>query len=406
MKLLINSDIHKSQSNSLTDSNKEILDRFGYLQDASGVLNKYSVSHILKIFDSHWDILIYAQKVCLDDIDMNTLFCDGFDIPLNIEYSPLGGVGCEFAIRMTGVEKMNEPVSKYHELAMQVDPELRGSPAQEPVMIYHGRCHIDCGEHGHHDMEMLKLIPAGTKLYTHPATSQKPVAWMWKFDYDDGASFTTHEPTLSIRDGVNYVPLYQVPPDAAAQIADIAKVRDDLMQDNFEMVEQIAKLEAELAKREVLQGIAQGFIGLGRGRKVNAEKRELLVAMEGRFLGWKLPKDFAPDGYISFDREGANLAPEYSWPIGTNLLTGPQAMNMLDYVTAPLQEAVRTRELVLADKTEQIAKLTEAAELMVKALEAQPVETVTKWKDGIDIDVPNLAGRLRNKALAAWRELK
>lgn len=38
----------------------------------------------------------------------------------------------------------------------------------EPVAIYRGRCVIDCGEHGHHDIEMLKLIPTGTKLYTAP----------------------------------------------------------------------------------------------------------------------------------------------------------------------------------------------------------------------------------------------
>jgi hypothetical protein len=35
----------------------------------------------------------------------------------------------------------------------------------EPVMIYRGRHPIDCGEFGSHDMEMLRLIPAGTKLY-------------------------------------------------------------------------------------------------------------------------------------------------------------------------------------------------------------------------------------------------
>ncbi len=49
--------------------------------------------------------------------------------------------------------------------------------AQEPVMIYHGRCTIDCGDHGHHDMEMLKLIPAGTKLYAHPAPKQAEPSW-------------------------------------------------------------------------------------------------------------------------------------------------------------------------------------------------------------------------------------
>lgn len=46
----------------------------------------------------------------------------------------------------------------------------------EPVMIYHGRCTIDCGDHGHHDVEMLKLIPAGTKLYTAAPSTPQPDA--------------------------------------------------------------------------------------------------------------------------------------------------------------------------------------------------------------------------------------
>lgn len=44
--------------------------------------------------------------------------------------------------------------------------------AQKPVMIYHGDCTIDCGEHGHHHVELLRMIPAGSKLYTAP----QPVA--------------------------------------------------------------------------------------------------------------------------------------------------------------------------------------------------------------------------------------
>lgn len=43
--------------------------------------------------------------------------------------------------------------------------------AQEPVMIYHGDCTIDCGEHGHHHVELLRMIPAGSKLYTAPQPS-------------------------------------------------------------------------------------------------------------------------------------------------------------------------------------------------------------------------------------------
>lgn len=39
---------------------------------------------------------------------------------------------------------------------------------QEPVMVYRGRCTVDCGEHGHHDVELLKMIPAGSNLYAAP----------------------------------------------------------------------------------------------------------------------------------------------------------------------------------------------------------------------------------------------
>ena len=48
-------------------------------------------------------------------------------------------------------------------------------------------------------------------------------------------------------------------------------------------------------------------------------------AMVGRFLGWKLPKDFAPDAGISFN-EGA------WWPSGTNLFHAGQAKEMLEHV--------------------------------------------------------------------------
>ena len=49
------------------------------------------------------------------------------------------------------------------------------------------------------------------------------------------------------------------------------------------------------------------------------------TSMVDRFLGWKLPKDFAPDGGISF-KESA------WWPSGTNLLHAGQAKEMLEYV--------------------------------------------------------------------------
>ena len=44
-----------------------------------------------------------------------------------------------------------------------------------------------------------------------PQVEQEPVAWMWKFEFDEGAAFSTKEPTISICDGVEYVPLYTHP---------------------------------------------------------------------------------------------------------------------------------------------------------------------------------------------------
>ena len=46
---------------------------------------------------------------------------------------------------------------------------VAASAGSEPVAIYHGRCVIDCGAHGHLDMDLLYMVPAGTKIYTHPS---------------------------------------------------------------------------------------------------------------------------------------------------------------------------------------------------------------------------------------------
>ena len=43
------------------------------------------------------------------------------------------------------------------------------SEGQMPVAIYHGNGTIDCGDSGHHNIELLKMIPAGAKLYKDPS---------------------------------------------------------------------------------------------------------------------------------------------------------------------------------------------------------------------------------------------
>jgi hypothetical protein len=59
-------------------------------------------------------------------------------------------------------------------------------------------------------------------------------------------------------------------------------------------------------------------------------KAPTIAEMVNRFLGWKLPKDFAPDGGISFTPSPHPLG----WPIGTHLLTADQARAMFEYCLA------------------------------------------------------------------------
>jgi hypothetical protein len=64
-------------------------------------------------------------------------------------------------------------------------------------------------------------------------------------------------------------------------------------------------------------------------------KKKLIEEMVNRFLGWKLPHDFAPDHYIIFDRESAQQLYDRtngtSWPVGTNLFTADQARQMFEH---------------------------------------------------------------------------
>lgn len=68
--------------------------------------------------------------------------------------------------------------------------------------------------------------------------------------------------------------------------------------------------------------------------------------MVDRFLAWQLPKDFAPDCFISFDKERAER--NNSQPVGTNLLTADQARQMLEHVLTEIdapQSAFDANEL-------------------------------------------------------------
>ena len=58
-----------------------------------------------------------------------------------------------------------------------------------------------------------------------------------------------------------------------------------------------------------------------------------------RFLSWKLPKDFHPDGGMVFIPTKGRGYDSPHWPVGTNLLNAQQAREMLLYVLAAAPEA-------------------------------------------------------------------
>lgn len=70
----------------------------------------------------------------------------------------------------------------------------------------------------------------------------------------------------------------------------------------------------------------------------SASKGELIAMMADRFLSWKLPEHFAPDGGITFKPTKPYNYNELGWwPVGTNLLTAEQAKDMIRYMLTPKQ---------------------------------------------------------------------
>lgn len=79
---------------------------------------------------------------------------------------------------------------------------------------------------------------------------------------------------------------------------------------------------------EKVEKIGKGLQPLVNSCKETKYRRDIKTAVD-RFLCWKLPKDFAPDAGISFDKQ--HEYESYRWPIGTNLLTAPQAKAMFEH---------------------------------------------------------------------------
>ena len=86
-----------------------------------------------------------------------------------------------------------------------------------------------------------------------------------------------------------------------------------------------------------------------------------------RFLCWKLPKGFAPDGGIVFDKHQNH----HFTPTGTNLFTADQAKQMFEYLLEgePVALQIRTdNKEVLVNLLKDKAELIEYAKYLKNAL--------------------------------------
>lgn len=75
-------------------------------------------------------------------------------------------------------------------------------------------------------------------------------------------------------------------------------------------------------------------------QSVSSKKQRQVEHMTGRFLQWRLPDDFSPDGGISFKPTfNENTAfPMKAEPVGTNLLNAEQAKAMLLFMMEGMPE--------------------------------------------------------------------
>lgn len=84
-------------------------------------------------------------------------------------------------------------------------------------------------------------------------------------------------------------------------------------------------------------------------RRVQVPSDEQIKQMVDRFLGWRLPDDFRPDGGIQFEPYGNVGTPhEYKRePTGTNLLDAQQAEDMIRFLFFPAEPEDPLADLVL-----------------------------------------------------------
>lgn len=133
---------------------------------------------------------------------------------------------------------------------------------------------------------------------------------------------------------------------------------------------------------ETLEHMATDVLAAINGETPTASvsQDELYKAMVNRFLGWKLPADFGPDCGIEFTAHGTHES--LHWPVGTNLFTAEQALEMFKHCLPA--------ELIAppADERECCGKCDKPAE---QSSTLPPMPTPEQYQAAIG----ELAGRIR-----------
>lgn len=102
MKLLINDDLIFSETFYPGISDDEWSDYKEKLEEFEDILKSYTVFFTSNINESSYYIHIEAQKVVLDEYDMNNLFFNVLsNFKIKLEYAALGGEGCDFCLKVT-----------------------------------------------------------------------------------------------------------------------------------------------------------------------------------------------------------------------------------------------------------------------------------------------------------------
>lgn len=146
--------------------------------------------------------------------------------------------------------------------------------------------------------------------------------------------------------------------------------------------------------------------------KADADDLERIKHMVDRFLMWRLPPDFAPDGGVIFSHTSGGRVNE---PIGTNLLTAVQAEAMVRFMVEGLP-AIQNRDAGLREALEPYSNcdgdlpdydsplrgvfesgVQYAVDLLAKTLDV----TEFRYCDGTEEFDGDLAGTMFNIVLAA-----